>query len=110
MKEREKTMKKLSIIINGLEYVAKGSENNDLAQAESELSLIKEIAKLRNEIKELERDLGRASLVNEELAIQINDLEDQVAELEEENGNIMCKYNELEEAMNDILCVARQFV
>jgi len=121
---------KLTIVINGLEYVAKSNQNNDLAQAESELSLIKEIAKLHSQIKELERDLGRASLVNEELAMQINDLEQAndnltgevqgmsmiindleqtIAELEEEAGLNMSKFNELDEALNDIYSIARQF-
>lgn len=145
-------MKKLSIIINGLEYVAKGSENNDLAQAESELSLIKEIAKLHSQIKNLQdcidnqcniiekqakkiNDLDDAyeqfqanvelqladqmqelrnenndlELANDRLtgevqglSLEINRLEDYIAELEDEAGNMFSKYSELAQVITDI--------
>lgn len=114
---------KLTIVINGLEYVAKSNKNNDLYYMNRELLLNDEITKLRNEINDLERDLGLASLENEKkqciineldqvidkhigeiqgLSLQINDLEQTIAELEEEAGETMSKYNELADALHDI--------
>jgi chromosome segregation ATPase len=125
--EREKTMKKLTIEINGLEYVAKDNLNNDL-----ELKRLRELNEIKdNEINELEHDVGLLSMVEEENSIKINSLvarieklEDSLSEkeeeinglqtyideLEDEAGNMFSKYNELAQAINRIESITKGLI
>jgi chromosome segregation ATPase len=103
-------MTDLTIIINGLEYVAKSNQNNDLYHMNRELLLNDEITKLRNEINELEQTIDQQVGEIQGMSFIIKGLEDQIAELEEENGITMSKYNELEEALNDISYTVSRFI
>jgi chromosome segregation ATPase len=125
--EREKIMKKLTIEINGLEYVAKDNLNNDL-----ELKRLRELIEIKdNEINELEHDVGLLSIVEEENFIKINSLvarieklEDSLSEkeeeinglqtyideLEDEAGNMFSKYNELAQAINRIESITKGLI
>jgi chromosome segregation ATPase len=103
-------MKNLTIVINGLEYVAKSNQNNDLFYANRELLLNDEITKLRNEINELEQTVDQQVGEIQGMSFIIKGLEDQIAELEEENGLTMSKFNELEEALNDINYITSRFI
>jgi chromosome segregation ATPase len=125
--EREKIMKKLTIEINGLEYVAKDNQFNDL-----ELKRLRELIEIKdNEINELEHDVGLLSMVEEENSIkiksleayiatledslsekdeEINGLQEYIDELEDEAGNMFSKFNELAQAINDIRSITKGLI
>ena len=85
-------MKKLTIEINGLEYVAKDNQNNDL-----ELNNLRELIEIKdNEINELEHDVGLLSIAEEENSIKIRHLEAHIEVLEDSlisQGEVICKKN-----------------
>jgi chromosome segregation ATPase len=124
-------MTELTIIINGLEY-----EPKNKSQVVSDL--LNKIKELEADVDTLEKDLCLASFEDEKkqciindlqeevelqadsidkqigeiqaLSFQINDLEQTIADLEEENGLTMSKFNELEEALNDIHYTVSRFI
>lgn len=79
-------MKKLSIEINGLEYVAK-----------TEVATSDEINSLVNQINELEHELGLASYEDERKGLIINELKEQIADFSAECHEYMNEINELQE-------------
>jgi len=117
--ERENTMKKLSIVINGLEYVEKTSQNSDLYYL-NQLALLDDIIKQKDkEINDLQeafdKDFGLITLDNEEKESEINELqlvlsrtEFQVAELEVELEEKECRINDLQTALEDIKFVVNR--
>lgn len=64
----------LSITINGLEYIAKTEQKSEQYYLNRELLLSEEIENLRNEINELEEENGK-------LFSRINELEDILADI-----------------------------
>ena len=64
----------LSITINGLEYVVKTEQKSEQYYLNRELLLSEEIENLRNEINELEEENGK-------LFSRINELEDILADI-----------------------------
>jgi uncharacterized coiled-coil protein SlyX len=119
-KERENIMTQMTIIINGLEYVAK----TETPTVEDLLNQIKSLEaqsahdantmlNLDSYIKELEQTIDqqvgeiqglsvRLQLLEAEKDSIINDLEGQITDLEEEVELNLCRFSELEEALEDI--------
>jgi uncharacterized coiled-coil protein SlyX len=119
-KERENIMTQMTIIINGLEYVAK----TETPTVEDLLNEIKSLEaqsahdantmlNLDSYIKELEQTIDqqvgeiqglsvRLQLLEAEKDSIINDLEGQITDLEEEVELNLCRFSELEEALEDI--------
>ena len=125
--------KKLTIVINGLEYIAKTATHNiTIEQKDIEINRLadaltyanNELVLASNEIKELAHDVGLLSIAEEENSIKIRDLEyslseknieinglqEYIAELEDEAGDMFSKYNELAQAINDIRSITKGLI
>ena len=124
---------KLTIVINGLEYIAKTATHNiTIEQKDIEINRLadalthanNELVLASNEIKELAHDVGLLSIAEEENSIKIRDLEESlsekdeeinglqeyIAELEDEAGNMFSKFNELAQAINDIRSITKGLI
>ena len=98
-------MGKLTIKINGLEYVAKDTENsNEIKSLEARIEWLKAyLDEKDNTINELEQKL-------EEKDFAINSLNERIDELEEDNAELFSENMRLGEALNDIYQVAKDYV
>lgn len=97
-------MKKLDITINGLEYVAKASTQS----IEIEQNAIK-INRLERDIESLaDSNVELQNVINEKLKL-INILNERIDELEEDNAELFNENMRLNEALNDIYQVAKDF-
>ena len=124
---------KLTIVINGLEYIAKTATHNiTIEQKDIEINRLadalthanNELVLASNEIKELAHDVGLLSIAEEENSIKIRDLEESlsekdeeinglqeyIAELEDEAGDMFSKFNELAQAINDIRSITKGLI
>ena len=103
-------MKKLTIVINGLEYVAKDNQNNDLDNAKlRETIKIKDrqIKGLSTHIEDLQEENDGLERALSEKHEEINDLQTQIDELEDRISNIANDWNKLAHAMSQIQSILK---